>query len=99
MRATGVLERSDRSRAEVLPRGVRHFLYLPAAAGAEAVASVLEREGWETTVQEDDNVWLVIAACLRVLNAGMVRETRSRLEALALSYGGQYQGWDAEATV
>jgi regulator of ribonuclease activity B len=80
------------------PRGVRHFIYLPAEDRAAAVASVLEREGWETSVQKDDNVWLVVAACLRVLSEQMVRETRDRLEALAAMHEGQYDGWEAETT-
>jgi hypothetical protein len=80
------------------PRGVRHFIYVPAQAEAQAVASTLEREGWETTVQEGENVWLVVAACLRVLTEQMVRETRSRLESLAAMHDGQYDGWEAEAT-
>ena len=80
------------------PRGVRHFMYLPAEDGAEAVANVLEREGWETTVRADGNVWLVVAACLRVLSEQMVRETRERLETLAALHDGQYDGWEAEAT-
>jgi hypothetical protein len=79
-------------------RGVRHFIYLPAAAGAHSVASTLEREGWETTVQEGENVWLVVAACLRVLTGQMVRETRTRLESLAAMHDGQYDGWETEAT-
>lgn len=79
-------------------RGVRHFIYLPAAAAADAVAGVLEREGWETSVHEDGQVWLVVAACLRVLTGQMVRETRTRLESLAAVHGGQYDGWEAEAT-
>ena len=79
-------------------RGVRHFIYLPAEAEATAVAGVLEREGWETSVQEGENVWLVVAACLRVLTGPMVRETRARLEALAAMHDGQYDGWEAEAT-
>jgi hypothetical protein len=79
-------------------RGIRHFIYLPAETGAAAVASVLEREGWETSVQEGENVWLVVAACLRVLTEQMVRDTRARLEALAATHDGQYDGWEAEAT-
>src|SRR4051794_28023828 len=78
------------------PRGVRHFIYLYAEEDAAAVASTLEREGWETTVEPDQNVWLVVAACLRVLSEQMVRETRTRLEALAALHGGQYDGWEAE---
>jgi hypothetical protein len=80
------------------PRGVRHFIYLPAEDSAAAVASVLEREGWETSVHEDENVWLVVAACLRVLSEQMVKETRTRLEALAAMHDGQYDGWEAETT-
>jgi hypothetical protein len=80
------------------PRGVRHFIYVPAAAEAAAVASILEREGWETTVHEAENVWLVVAACLRVLTEQMVHETRAKLEALAALHDGQYDGWEAEAT-
>ena len=100
MRASGVFELTgDRVRAERLPRGVRHFLYLPAAAGAEAVAGVLEREGWETRVREDGNVWLVVAACLRVLSKEMVHDTHARLEALALAHNGQYDGWETQAPV
>lgn len=80
------------------PHGVRHFIYLPAASAAHTVASTLEREGWETSVEEGENVWLVVAACLRVLTGPLVRETRARLEALAAAYDGQYDGWEAEAT-
>jgi Regulator of ribonuclease activity B len=80
------------------PRGVRHFIYLAGAADAAAVASTLEREGWETSVHEGDNVWLVVAACLRVLTQQMVQETRCRLESLAALHDGHYDGWEAEVT-
>ena len=80
------------------PRGVRHFIYVADEADAAAVASTLEREGWETSVHEADNDWLVVAACLRVLTQQMVQETRTRLESLAAMHDGQYDGWEAEAT-
>ena len=76
---------------------MRHFLYLPAAERAEAVAGVLEREGWETTVREDGDVWLVVAASLRVPSKQMARDNRARLEALALSHDGQYDGSERAA--
>jgi|SRR4051794_36181783 Regulator of ribonuclease activity B len=100
MRATGVIQRAaERRRTKRLPHGVRHVLSLPAASGAEAVAGVLEREGWETTVHEDGNVWLVVAACLRVPNGQMARDNRARLEELARSHDGAYDRWETEATV
>src|SRR3981189_1994503 len=39
-------------------RGIRHFIYLPTSDDADAVARVLEREGWDTSVEEDAEVWL-----------------------------------------
>ena len=79
-------------------RGARHFIYLPTSDGAIAVASTLEREGWDTWVQASDDVWLVVAGCLRVLNEPLVRETRKRLASLATTHGGTYDGWEAERT-
>src|SRR5665647_1367548 len=77
-------------------RGVRHFIYLPTSDDANAVARVLEREGWDTAVLEDDEVWLVAAGCLRVLDEPLVRETRARLASLAAAHGGAYDGWEAQ---
>jgi hypothetical protein len=78
------------------PRGTRHFIYAPKRTDAEAIAGVLEREGWETSIQEDDDVALVTASCLRVLTGPLVRETRAHLTALASQHGGQYDGWEAD---
>jgi hypothetical protein len=77
-------------------RGTRHFIYLPTSDDADAVARTLEREGWDTAVQEAEDVWLVVAGCLRVLTAPLVRETRARLASLAAAHGGAYDGWEAE---
>lgn len=76
--------------------GIRHFLYLPTSQAADAVAQVLEREGWDTAVREDDDVWLVAARCLRVLTAPLVREIRAHLASVAAAHGGAYDGWEAE---
>ena len=80
------------------PRGTRHFIYLPTSDDAVAVASALEREGWDTLVQAAEDVWLVVAGCLRVLNEPLVRQTRARLASLAAAHGGSYDGWEAERT-
>jgi Regulator of ribonuclease activity B len=79
-------------------RGIRHFIYLPTSGDANAVARVLEREGWDTSVEEDADVWLVVAGCLRVLDEPLVRETRAHLASLAAAHGGAYDGWEAERT-
>jgi hypothetical protein len=77
-------------------RGIRHFIYLPTAAGAAAVAQVLEREGWDTVVKEAEEAWLVVAACFRVLSEPLVREIRARLASLAAAHDGSYDGWEAQ---
>ncbi|HET8893505.1 MAG TPA: ribonuclease E inhibitor RraB [Gaiellaceae bacterium] len=79
------------------PRGTRHFIYAPTRDEAQAIAGVLERQGWETWIQEDDEIALVTASCLRVLTGPLVRETRAHLTALASQHGGQYDGWEADA--
>jgi len=79
-------------------RGIRHFIYLPTSDDAGAVAKVLEREGWDTAVREDEDAWLVVAGCLRVLDEPLVRETRAHLASLAAAHGGAYDGWEAERT-
>jgi hypothetical protein len=79
-------------------RGVRHFIYLPTGEAARNVAQVLEREGWDTAVHAAEDVWLVVAGCLRVLTEPLVRETRARLASLAAAHGGSYDGWEAERT-
>ncbi|HLY95013.1 MAG TPA: ribonuclease E inhibitor RraB [Gaiellaceae bacterium] len=79
------------------PRGTRHFIYAPSRERADAIAGVLERQGWETSIQEDDEIALVTASCLRVLTGPLVRETREHLTALASQHGGQYDGWEADA--
>jgi thioesterase domain-containing protein len=77
-------------------RGTRHFIYAPAREHAEAIACVLEREGWETSIQEAEGVALVTASCLRVLTEPLARETRAHLTALAEQHRGQYDGWEAD---
>lgn len=79
------------------PRGVRHFVYLPDALGAGEVADALEREGWDTSVRESEDVCLLVASSSYTLTEPLVHQTRSRLEALADAYGGQYDGWEADA--
>ena len=79
------------------PRGTRHFIYAPTRDDAQTIAGVLERQGWETSIQEGDDIALVTASCLRVLNGPLVRETREHLTALASQHGGSYNGWEADA--
>jgi regulator of RNase E activity RraB len=80
------------------PRAVRHFLYLPERQAAETVAEQLHGDGWQTSIGESEEGWLVVAGRVRELTAEVVRETRSLLEALASAHGGVYDGWEATAS-
>jgi hypothetical protein len=80
------------------PRETRHFLYLPAQPGAEAVARALEADGWSSSVERSEGAWLVVATRARTLTLDVVRETRARLAALAAEHGGLYDGWEAPTT-
>src|SRR5918912_918828 len=71
------------------PHGVRHFMYVPDRFGAREVSATLAAEDWETSVQESDDVCLVIAARSQPLLEPLVRRTRTRLESLAAEHGGQ----------
>src|SRR5258707_8520651 len=80
------------------PRETRHFLYLPEQPGAEAVAHVLDVDGWSTSIERSEGAWLVVATRARTLTLDVVRETRARLAALASEHGGLYDGWEAPTT-
>jgi hypothetical protein len=75
----------------------RHFLYLPESDGADAVAEALHRDGWLTSIEQSEDAWLVVATRVSVLTLDVVRQTRTRFEALASERGGVYDGWEATA--
>ena len=76
-------------------RETRHFLYLPAQSGAEAVGRALGGDGWSTSIEQSEGAWLVVATSARALTPELVRETRARLAALASEHGGLYDCWEA----
>lgn len=78
-----------------------HFVYVLGHAGAEAIATKLRGDGWQTTVEPEDEVdidmRLVTATRRTTLDSSSVRRTRTRLEALAAEHDGVYDGWQATA--
>jgi Regulator of ribonuclease activity B len=78
-----------------LPRETHHFLYFGGSAAAESVATVLRADGWTTDVERSEGAWLLVARHVAAVTSRTVRETRSRLEALAAEHGGFYDGWEA----
>jgi hypothetical protein len=77
--------------------GGRHFIYAPDQDAAVSIAATLQREGWETVVHVGDEVWLVVAWCLRVLVAPLTAEVHAHLASIAAQHGAEYDGWEAES--
>lgn len=75
--------------------GERHFLYAPTPEAAAAIGATLERQGWEVSIDCDDDVCLVVATCLRVLSGPLAEETRAHLRSLVAHHGGEYDGWES----
>lgn len=80
-----------------VPRECRHYLYIPGEPNAQAVASSLLRDGWDTETEDVGYAWLITATTMTALNDALVRATRVRLEQLAAGHGGHYDGWEAAA--
>ena|SRR6202162_3696420 len=78
------------------PREVRHFFYAEDHTDEQTVADSLARDGWATRIDEWDEAWLVVAAHLHSLTAGLVERTRMQFEVLAAKHHAQYDGWEAE---
>jgi hypothetical protein len=80
------------------PRECRHYMYLWGEPDAAAVTSELNAtDGWDAEYEHVADAWLVTATTFTGLNDSIVRNTRSRLEALAVAHGGEYDGWEAAA--
>jgi hypothetical protein len=79
------------------PHPLRHYLYVPDQAGANAAASALRREGFEATVERAamGNDWVVLITHQIVPSPENVAKTRTRFEQLAKQYKGEYDGWEA----
>jgi hypothetical protein len=77
------------------PRETHHFLYLPAERDAEAVAHVLDADGWSTTVEQSEGAWPVVATRARTLTVELVHE-HARVSAARLRRR-LYDGWEPTA--
>lgn len=79
-------------------RPVSHYLYFPSEAAAREAAATLEEEGYKTEVQPgaDNKNWLTLATQDLAPTVQAIASTRSEMESLADSLGGEYDGWETE---
>lgn len=84
------------------PRDVRHYLYFPEDARAQAAADELHELGYEVIVEltpggaeTAQNPWCVIASAERVADEQTVPAETSRMSDVASRLAGEYDGWEA----
>jgi regulator of RNase E activity RraB len=76
---------------------IRHYLYFPTETAARKAAETLRAEGYTVEVERgsDDVSWLALAAHSVIPSIEVITRVRSRLESLAASMRGEYDGWEA----
>ena len=86
-----------------MPREVLHYLYVPTEAAAAEASQEARDQGYTTEVRPaagppGPNPWLVLATRDEVLSLEAARASREAFAALAATYKGEYDGWEAAAT-
>jgi hypothetical protein len=72
------------------------FLYFPLESSAREVAQRLEAEGYTVSVRpgaHNSKSWVCLASKSLILRHVTLVDIRSRLEALAAEFEGEYDGW------
>jgi len=72
-----------------------HYLYFPTESGARNVAEALESDAFLVVVRPgaDGVNWLVLAS-RSIPSSGSIEDERVKLEKLAESFEGEYDGWE-----
>lgn len=93
------LEQLRQSSRRTGPHVVLHYLYFPHQRGAVAVVAELRNAGVATgeRLGADGINWLVLARHEIVLSEEAIARIRQVMEDLAGRYGGEYDGWEADA--
>lgn len=101
---------SDDLRAEVVqqlqktgsnvarPHQFDFYLYVPSEANAQAAAQRLRQRGLVVRVRqaEKDSNWLCFASLRAVPDTPKLTELGQLFESLARTYGGSFDGWEAQ---
>ena len=82
------------------PTEVHYYLYFPTRAAAERAAAAARTPEVATAVREgaEGTTWLCLATAHMVPSDSAIRAATTRLQALAESLGGTYDGWEAAVT-
>ncbi len=94
-----VLEQLRRAGSNLaLPHPINHYLYFPTEQAAQSAAATLKAEGYDVEVKlgADDTNWLVLASHVIVPKPSALSVVINRMERLASSLGGDFDGWEAK---
>jgi hypothetical protein len=93
------LEQLRQSSRRMGPHVVLHYLYFPHQQGAVAAAAEFRNSGFATEERlgADGINWLVLARHEIVPSEEAIARIRQVMEDLAGRYGGEYDGWEADA--
>lgn len=95
---SSVLEELAQTSELAIPRGIRHYLYLPTKKIAQQVASTLQKRDFVVELERSamGKKWLVRASHRVVLSGEYIANMRTFLEELVEPLHGEYDGWEVE---
>lgn len=84
--------------SERAPAQVRHYLFFPSKALADAAGKTLKTQGYSVNIKPDlsteQTSWLVQVTIDSVIDDAATNKTVADFEAVASSNDGEYDGWD-----
>jgi len=80
------------------PHPINHYLYFGDKGDARKAGKLLGGEGYAVDVRRgaERRDWLVLAAHVAVPSPETIAHTAAKMEALAASFRGEYDGWEAQ---
>jgi hypothetical protein len=101
LRLKDATERVERKKNQVSEefseKGMRHFLYFPRKTDAEGAGERLRNRGFSVEVSKGagGEDWLTLATKDSPKTGEQMDDLRDEMEALAMQFGGEYDGWEA----
>jgi hypothetical protein len=82
------------------PTEVNFYLYFHERAAADSAAAQAGTQELTASVQRaaDNSAWLCLVTGTIVPSETAIRQASSRLQAVAATHGGEYDGWEAAVT-
>jgi regulator of ribonuclease activity B len=78
------------------PTLMRHYLYFSSESQAQNAAERLRARGLSVNVRlgADKKNWLALASQNTLQSPDQMEDVRDKMEAIAMEFGGEYDGWE-----